>query len=422
MGFELPDGKTARNIQDQVKFLTEKLKDLYAAFNQSGLKKIEIVEELPEVGKPNVLYLLPITTPDDNNYYEEYLWLDDQWEMIGTTQIDLSNYPKKDQTETITGEWTFNNKIIASNGVSNITIINNGWTSTITQGDGGVGIRFSSEDLSPTSNANKDLGSLLYTWRDIYISGKLSLKGENYSGYIQNINNRLMFYYDGAERFRIGNSEVVSNNPILPYAGNTYDLGSSSFTWKDFYVGGKIYTAYEQGLYDGTNSKWVLRFNASNGVVDTAYNFCPISSANIDLGASFRKWRNLYLSNNLTDGTNTVSVAEIQSKVYRHVITGITLPSGFGGSSTLVVESKTAAAFATIGDLYNDCESNAFRNFYILTIDQGNEVSRAPVIRLAPNGTNIEIDALNISGGAVQAATATIGSITTTITDTVSSL
>ena len=72
MAFELPDGKIARNIQEQVAFLTEKLKDLYAAFNQSGLKKIVIVEELPEVGDPNVLYLLAMEDPEENNYYDDY--------------------------------------------------------------------------------------------------------------------------------------------------------------------------------------------------------------------------------------------------------------------------------------------------------------------------------------------------------------
>ena len=96
MAFELPDGKTARTLPEQVKFLTEKLKDLYAAFNELGIKKVEIVESLPETGQEGILYMIPVENPDSENYYEEYIWLDSQWEMIGTTKIDLSGYVTTD--------------------------------------------------------------------------------------------------------------------------------------------------------------------------------------------------------------------------------------------------------------------------------------------------------------------------------------
>ena len=107
MGFELPNGKTARNLQDQVKFLSEKLKDLYAAFNDSGLKKIVIVEELPEVGDPTVLYMLAKEDPEEGDYYDEYLWYDNQWELIGSTKVDLSDTVTLSTDQIITGTKTF---------------------------------------------------------------------------------------------------------------------------------------------------------------------------------------------------------------------------------------------------------------------------------------------------------------------------
>lgn len=99
MGFELPDGKTARNLQEQVAFLSEKLKDLYAAFNELGIKKIEIVDELPETGQEGTLYLVAATLPDVGDIYEEYIWYNESWERIGSTQIDLSNYYTKTEAD-----------------------------------------------------------------------------------------------------------------------------------------------------------------------------------------------------------------------------------------------------------------------------------------------------------------------------------
>ena len=60
---------------------------------------IEIVAELPVVGKPNVIYLVPAQPAYQDNAYLEYIYLASQsrWELIGTTYIDLSNYVTKDE-------------------------------------------------------------------------------------------------------------------------------------------------------------------------------------------------------------------------------------------------------------------------------------------------------------------------------------
>lgn len=56
-----------------------------------------VEEELPEVGEGGLIYLLPYSDPsipgEENDSYQEYVWLNSQqWEMIGTTKIDLSGY------------------------------------------------------------------------------------------------------------------------------------------------------------------------------------------------------------------------------------------------------------------------------------------------------------------------------------------
>lgn len=54
--------------------------------------QVEVVDELPETGENNILYLVPkepddpnINQPVEHNYYDEYVWLDTYFEYIGNT-------------------------------------------------------------------------------------------------------------------------------------------------------------------------------------------------------------------------------------------------------------------------------------------------------------------------------------------------
>lgn len=52
----------------------------------------QIVEQLPEQGETEVLYLVPKTNEEELNYYDEYLWINNSFEKIGNTQINVPNY------------------------------------------------------------------------------------------------------------------------------------------------------------------------------------------------------------------------------------------------------------------------------------------------------------------------------------------
>lgn len=56
------------------------------------LKK-EVVDSLPSAGQDDVIYLVKDSKGKENNVYLEYLWLD-KWELIGSTEVDLSGYAK----------------------------------------------------------------------------------------------------------------------------------------------------------------------------------------------------------------------------------------------------------------------------------------------------------------------------------------
>lgn len=62
--------------------------------------KVEVVTELPATGETNVIYLVPKEDTEENDIFEEYLYVNDEWELIGTTDIDLSS--KEDVANKVT--------------------------------------------------------------------------------------------------------------------------------------------------------------------------------------------------------------------------------------------------------------------------------------------------------------------------------
>lgn len=61
---------------------------------------IQVVEELPTTDiSTTTIYLVPIETSEENNVYEEYIYVNNSWELIGTTQVDLSDYYTKTQVD-----------------------------------------------------------------------------------------------------------------------------------------------------------------------------------------------------------------------------------------------------------------------------------------------------------------------------------
>ena len=59
----------------------------------SSAIKRQIVQTLPtENIDTNTIYMVPKATPQTNNIYDEYMYINSAWELIGTTEVDLSNY------------------------------------------------------------------------------------------------------------------------------------------------------------------------------------------------------------------------------------------------------------------------------------------------------------------------------------------
>ena len=58
-----------------------------------------VVDSLPAEGELNLIYLIPSTHPEEQNVKDEYIWINNSWEKIGNTAVDLTNYYTKEETD-----------------------------------------------------------------------------------------------------------------------------------------------------------------------------------------------------------------------------------------------------------------------------------------------------------------------------------
>lgn len=150
---------------------------------------IEVVDSLPETGESNKIYFVPKdgTTGD---IYNEYIWINNAWELIGSTQVDLTGYA----TET----WV-NNQIKDFLNEAQVTeIVNNSLTSYYT--------KTQTDDLLKGKANTSDIPT------------KLS-ELTNDSGFINNEVNDLANYYKKTETY---NQTEVNN--LLSNKANISDI------------------------------------------------------------------------------------------------------------------------------------------------------------------------------------------------------
>ena len=87
---------------------------------------VEVVQELPATGDAHTIYFVP-KTGSTGDIYNEYLYVDNAWELIGSTEVDLSNYYNKTEVDGLLNEkqdklTAGDNISIDSNGVISANI------------------------------------------------------------------------------------------------------------------------------------------------------------------------------------------------------------------------------------------------------------------------------------------------------------
>lgn len=334
--------KEFRNLQEQVLENAKNIEILKA----KPQMRVAVVDELPAVGDPTVIYLVPSEEGESPNLYEEYVWLEDEerYEMIGTTGIDVQNLPspiyvttaekpeglsyglrirnngwtsdlqqeggaKLELTGTavnITGDLTTSGKIQV--GASGYNIKKDG-SNMVLEADGNpVKIRGT---LLPNANNTYSLGSSSIRWYDAYINNQLNFDTGLYIA--KDASNRIGLYYNNVERIKLGheNSSYFAIN-ISPDANASYSLGTSTLQWKDLYLSGQIQSTGSLGIfgYVGTNT---TGFTIGNGIIQANRNLTATANETRDLGSSSIRWLTTY-TKNINDGTNEIAVSDIATK------------------------------------------------------------------------------------------------------------
>lgn len=83
----------------QETYTRDEVNELIATIN--GLSK-SIVDTLPNENiDENTIYLVPKTSGSGNDYYDEYLYINGNFEHIGSTQVDLTDYATTEQVNAL---------------------------------------------------------------------------------------------------------------------------------------------------------------------------------------------------------------------------------------------------------------------------------------------------------------------------------
>lgn len=94
-----------------------------AAVGQINSFDLAIVQALPTKNiSTHTIYLVP-KTGETNDVYDEYVYINNGWEMIGNTQIDLSDYATKDELPDVpVQDVQVNGVSVVTNGVANVPV------------------------------------------------------------------------------------------------------------------------------------------------------------------------------------------------------------------------------------------------------------------------------------------------------------
>lgn len=101
---------------------------------------VEVVQSLPTTGETNTIYFVPISGGVNPDVYDEYMYINNAWEKIGNTSVDLSNYYNKTETDTLLagkqGTLTASDNInITNNVIKAVGYTYNPTTGAFAEGD-----------------------------------------------------------------------------------------------------------------------------------------------------------------------------------------------------------------------------------------------------------------------------------------------
>ena len=206
----------------------------------SGALKREIVQSLPTQDiSTTTIYMIRNTTTSGDNIYDEYMYINNLWELIGTSATDFSNYYTKTEIDTLLSGKANNSDVVHKSGDetvggrktfdSNTYIYNSDNTATTPS----LYLRSSKIEISSQGNTSGDQ-NLTYLDKNntsyAYIKGAIQSNGSTVK--IRTIAK------DSSDNSVINELQILAytngNKAVFPSYSNEVDLGVSSYKWKSF--------------------------------------------------------------------------------------------------------------------------------------------------------------------------------------------
>ena len=208
----------------------------------SGALKREIVQSLPTQDiSTTTIYMIRNTTTSGDNIYDEYMYINNLWELIGTSATDFSNYYTKTEIDTLLSYKATDSDVVHKSGnetvggkktfTDSIQLKSNVAEYGVTSGN----IQFSLIDKNGVSLSKIDQGA--FNNGISYITLQLYGKDSNN----QTVINRLQYQY----------SSNFDYSYLLP-TDNRVWLGNTGNRW------GKIYGI--QYYYGSNNVEFSTKF------------------------------------------------------------------------------------------------------------------------------------------------------------------
>lgn len=334
-----------------------------------GAIRFLVRESLPVTDiDETAIYLIPNEDPESHNTYDEYVYINGNWELIGSASIDIDG--KVDKTQTIAGislqanisksallaalnvedgaevnnvtDIQVNGNSILSNGVANIPkafgksygntnlgVVCDGELGVSIIGDGRLYIRSGTKaDIdrrwvyAPITASNLD-----YAMSTNFLTGSSAPTGSTAAPfvgalYVDTVNHKsyqcvaITAQGTDPETYEYIWTEIVDASSDQTVGGQKYfnqDLMTGNS--KGHYVSISGNDGFKISQKYGNTNRTLCFLNALADSLLWLVGLSPLYGNSLDLGeSSSRAWRNLYLSGELRDGTNSVAVAEIVKK------------------------------------------------------------------------------------------------------------
>lgn len=283
------DGKIYRNLPEQVEENANQIEDLKTLFSTLGTVmvykgSVATYADLPtEDQKIGDVYNVIDT---GNNY----AWDGEGWDEIGSS-VDLSNLVTLDSAQNITGAKTFIGDSLKLQREAGDNLI---WyfspqlygNMALKRGNDTAFVWNVGTFIYPASSTF-DLGTSANKWKNLYLSSgvyttDIYFNEDSTTNYIK--------VDSGGMQIRAGGNPIRLQGDTRPYDDATFDLGSSSYRWKDIRCSGSVYFGSSNArIYlDGSSIKFSNRIQ-----IGTIF---PTSDKLNDLGNGIGwYWRDLWL-------------------------------------------------------------------------------------------------------------------------------